>query len=255
MIDLWKNAVVEKVALAMHVSEGQRKIYHNNRPYHGFVLNEKESVKDYIFSDGTILHTEGECLFYLPKGSSYQVKSLTKTGCYAINFDTLNPIFDKPFSLRFRNTDNLFKIFKTAVDAWQKNVDGAQIITIHSVYEILLALFKEEKRGYAPSSFEKTIAPAVEKIKNSFANAELSVFELAKECNVSEVYLRKLFSSVYGVSPKEYILSLRIERAKQLLSLGDFTVTDVAYLCGYSDPCHFSREFKKRTGVSPSEYL
>jgi AraC-like DNA-binding protein len=71
---------------------------------------------------------------------------------------------------------------------------------------------------------------------------------------VSEVYLRKIFEKKFGVSPKEYMISLRMEYAKQLLSSGEVGVAEVAQMCGYAEPCHFSREFKKRFGISPKNY-
>ena len=70
-------------------------------------------------------------------------------------------------------------------------------------------------------------------------------------CGISEVYFRKIFIQKFGASPRDYIISKRLEFAKQLLSNGEFEVSRVAELSGYSEPCHFSREFKKRFGISP----
>jgi AraC-like DNA-binding protein len=66
--------------------------------------------------------------------------------------------------------------------------------------------------------------------------------------------LRKIFEKKLGVSPKEYMISLRMEYAKQLLSSGEVGVAEAAQMCGYAEPCHFSREFKKRFGISPKNY-
>ena len=64
------------------------KTLHINRAYHGLVLNNPDIKRDYIFEDGKVLHTEGNTLFYLPKGSSYRVQRISgEGGCYAINFD------------------------------------------------------------------------------------------------------------------------------------------------------------------------
>jgi AraC-like DNA-binding protein len=73
-------------------------------------------------------------------------------------------------------------------------------------------------------------------------------------CGVSEVYFRKIFQDQFGVTPKEYLIRMRIEYAKSLLLSEQFTVSEIATLCGYSEPCHFSREFSKRVGVSPNQY-
>ena len=45
-----------------------------------------------------------------------------------------------------------------------------------------------------------------------------------------------------------------MEYAKQLLILGEFEISEIAELCGYSEPCHFLREFSRRVGVNPSQY-
>ncbi|MBE6591666.1 MAG: helix-turn-helix transcriptional regulator, partial [Ruminococcaceae bacterium] len=73
-------------------------------------------------------------------------------------------------------------------------------------------------------------------------------------CGVSEVYFRKLFLNSFGVSPKEYMIQKRMDYAKNLLKSGDFSISEIATLCGYTESCHFSREFSKREGISPNQY-
>ena len=96
--------------------------------------------------------------------------------------------------------------------------------------------------------------PALEKIKTDFNSGDLSVAELASLCNVSEVYFRKIFVDKFGVSPKEYIINMRINYAKELLESGMFSVAEVASFAGYTEQCHFSREFKKRIGENPRSF-
>lgn len=68
-------------------------------------------------------------------------------------------------------------------------------------------------------------------------------------------YLSKLFREYKGMSPVDYLLHLRIERAKELItSQPNFFLKDIASAIGYSDPLYFSKIFKKETGMSPSEY-
>ena len=89
---------------------------------------------------------------------------------------------------------------------------------------------------------------------NECFTEDISIAELSRRCNVSDTYFRKLFVDKFGVRPKEYIIMLRINYAKRLLQSRQFTVSEVAALCGYSEECHFSRIFKKVTGENPNNY-
>ena len=91
-------------------------------------------------------------------------------------------------------------------------------------------------------------------ISNNYGDATLTNASLAAKCNVSEVYFRKLFTRHFGISPKQFIIDLRIQKAKQLLAEGAWSVSVVSETCGFSNPYHFCRLFKKRTGITPSEY-
>lgn len=106
-----------------------------------------------------------------------------------------------------------------------------------------------------PSEKEQMIQPAIDAINRDFTKNDLSVKALAEMCGISEAYFRRIFTDKFSVSPKEYIISLRIEYAKRLLQSAQFSVSEVAQLCGYFEPCHFSREFTKYTGVSPRTYI
>jgi len=83
---------------------------------------------------------------------------------------------------------------------------------------------------------------------------ELSIKEIASMCNVSEIYFRKLFKSYAGISPNEYRLKTKIERAKQYLEHENISIANISELCGFNDPAYFSRQFKKITGESPLQF-
>ena len=64
MLENWENAVVSHIGGALYVPVGYGKAVHTDRINHGFVLNEEGSIKDYVFSDGRVMRTEGQALFY-----------------------------------------------------------------------------------------------------------------------------------------------------------------------------------------------
>ncbi len=254
MFDKWDSLTVKKIDVVVYVKADTGRIVHKDRPSHGFVLNDEDSEKTYVFSDGREMKTAGGDLFYLPKGSSYYVKTKTRGGCYAINFEVEEDFWCEPFSLHFRNSEKLVKIFKTAEKEWRTQSDCRCLTAKKAVYDILLQLVEEGRRKYQTNAQYQLIEPAVERISASFTDPELTVASLAALCGISEVYFRKLFFMRFGTSPKDYIISLRIRYAKQLLAYEALSVGQVAEACGYMDPSHFSREFTCRVGCAPKDY-
>jgi len=88
----------------------------------------------------------------------------------------------------------------------------------------------------------------------SMAGGELSLDMLAGEACLSKYHFLRLFRSVYGHSPHQYIQQQRIEKARALLARGDIPVTDVADQLGFVNSQSFTRLFTQRMGVSPSRY-
>jgi AraC-like DNA-binding protein len=86
-------------------------------------------------------------------------------------------------------------------------------------------------------------------------NLTLSLKQISKELNVHPAYLSREFSKYFeDLSFGDYIRKLRIEKSIHLLHSSAYSLTEIAYLTGFSDQSHFTRIFKKFTGKNPSEY-
>ena len=116
-----------------------------------------------------------------------------------------------------------------------------------------MKLLKTEEKKYIPKSAAHKIAPALEYITQNL-DKSIQNDTLAAECNISTVYMRKLFTECYGVSPKTYIHALRIKKAKEMLKSDYGNITNIAESLGYANVYDFSRVFKKFTGVPPTKY-
>ena len=247
----WAAISVSEVNTAVCVMSEPFKVVHKNRPYHGFVFN-ISGQRNYYFSDGAVMNTVANSLFYLPRGSSYEVREIELGGCYAINFDA--DISDKPFCVNLKDSDAIKKHFKSACDEWKRSAGAQNSLAMVAIYSAIDALIKDGEQSYMSSGKYHMIEPAVKMIDREFLSGELSVSTLAASCGISEPYLRRIFMSRFGVSPKEYVIRKRMDYACRLLASRQFEIRTVAELCGYSEPCHFSRDFKKRFGSSPTEY-
>ncbi len=83
--------------------------------------------------------------------------------------------------------------------------------------------------------------------------APLTLPELASAACVSEEHLCRLFRGAVGVSPMQAVKQVRLDRAVSLLTRSNYSVAEVASLCGFDDPLYFSETFKKTFALTPSE--
>lgn len=92
-------------------------------------------------------------------------------------------------------------------------------------------------------------------VEKHIDNSDLSVDDLADKLNVSRAQLFRKIKNESGSTPNELLLSIRLEKAKQLLQDGDMNVSEIAYAVGYASPSYFSKSFKDKYGIAPSEMI
>ena len=98
-------------------------------------------------------------------------------------------------------------------------------------------------------------AQELKEIIQDHIDTNLSLKEISKGLEINPSYLSREFSKYFeNLSFGEYIRKLRIERAKLLMQSTKYSLTEIAYLTGFSDQSHFTRIFKKHTGKNPSAY-
>jgi AraC family transcriptional activator of mtrCDE len=78
--------------------------------------------------------------------------------------------------------------------------------------------------------------------------------ELAKEINLCKSQFVQLFQKEIGISPIKYIRQLRFEKAKELLETTFLSVKEISFSVGFNDQSHFVRDFKKKYGLTPTEF-
>lgn len=94
----------------------------------------------------------------------------------------------------------------------------------------------------------------VEIVHNLMAAGKLDYKAIASEMFIGRAQLNRKLKAITGITTKEYILNLRLLRAKELLLSTDLTVAEIAYQCGMDDPGYFSTIFRKATGMTPMAY-
>lgn len=128
---------------------------------------------------------------------------------------------------------------------------------VHLAYELMKELLRRKQEMVSRTSetlFQDYIHQAVAYIDAHLSEEELSVTQIAAQLHLNSVYFGRVFKKVYGISLKKFILNKRIERAKELLVEGKYSITAVGSMVGISNPSYFTRLFRESTGKLPSEY-
>ena len=95
------------------------------------------------------------------------------------------------------------------------------------------------------------ITKAIEYIFANYNDSNLSVEDIANKLNLSTYYFVRSFKKHFGVTPHRFILSLRVEKAKQMILKTNENFSLIAQMCGFSDQSHMIRVFKKILGYKP----
>ncbi len=122
-------------------------------------------------------------------------------------------------------------------------------------HTVELLLFHQLQQEHPRS---RQINRMVEVIGSGFTNPEFSLDEIFENQNYCPNHLRRLFKEKTGCTPVEYLTDLRVSYAKKRLEdtqMQTASVSQIALMSGFKDPCYFSRVFKKKTGVSPAVYM
>lgn len=187
------------------------------------------------------------CAVILPKGQSYTIRG-DRDGLFpVINFECADFLCDKIIVIPIKKLSTYTEKFEQIKNLllFEKN----RLKAMSVFYDILHRLVSGDEEK------ESILSPAIKYLENNYASLEITNACLASQCNISEVYFRKLFMKTYGMTPKQFIIDMRINKAKQLLTDGALKIKAVSEECGFSNQYHFSRLFKQKTGMTPSSFM
>ena len=94
----------------------------------------------------------------------------------------------------------------------------------------------------------------LQSVEENIQNSEFKIDDLAEAMSMSRTVFYRKVKSLMGVSPVDFVKTMRIKRAVQLLEQDEFTVSEVGYMSGFTTPQYFSRVFKEAMGCTPKEY-
>ncbi|MCG9891163.1 MAG: AraC family transcriptional regulator [Thermosynechococcaceae cyanobacterium MS004] len=126
----------------------------------------------------------------------------------------------------------------------------AQVLVIHLLrhYSNLIQPIAAQNRSFTRTQLQQ----AIDYI-HTYLNRDLSLAELASVVNISPTYFASLFKQEMGISPHQYVIRQRVEQAKLMLSKTDLAIADIALQVGFSSQSHLTQQFKRLTGLTPTQ--
>ena len=246
-----ENMEIKKI-YSLHIYRAEKHKWTTKAPRRGcyFTFQKSGSYK-HILKDKELTTYPGAILF-LNNNDSYDVteKICGDAICAVIEIE------NAPDSFVFdtENDKSFGKLFNSLLLLSDTSIVSNRYTAIGIMYELFGKILKEKEKKSVSSASQPTAENICRYIHKHYANPELNMSELSSVCSTEIHKLNGIFKEKYGVPCWQYVISVRIETASNLLKATDYSVSNIAELCGFSDPYYFSRAFKKTLGKSPSEY-
>ena len=222
----------------------------------GTGLLETETVKEEIFNGTVFMIFPNEQHRYKPdKEKGWDEYWVSFNGDYIENlikenlFSKTNPMFHLGFN------EQILQIFTDIVNAAKDESNGYQAIVSSATIHILGILhgFQQQQHHDKDSISEL----AVKKAKILFRDKVLEITDpkaIADELEVGYSWFRKIFKENTGISPGQYFIQLKIQKAKELLVNQQYSIKEIAYILKFESPFYFSKLFKQKTLFTPLQF-
>lgn len=234
-----------------------------------FKREHKRSTSALIYLNGcTGVYTDlvsGESFFapqkslvYLPYGGRYTVlnveSKLCDTDAYLVEFnmrsDKIFALSPKPFLIEPVNIHYIEKSMRETVDCYESMTRSPALLKA-KIFDLLMHISHNEFNGRTQKY--EAIMPALEYM-NKYPYDTKPINNYAEMCGLSCGGFSRLFKEYIGKSPGEYIIENKMYNAKTLLEESNLSVKEISQILNFESTSYFCRLFKKRNGVTPSNF-
>ena len=207
--------------------------------------------------------TAGHMVLYRPREmQKYEYYAIDQTEVYWVHFtgsDVTNllrkyeiPIKEHVF---YTGTSPEYQwIFRQMIQELQNCRENYQMLLTMLLGQIFIHINRQLKEGNKATSYMLEETERATRYFSENYNKPICIEEYAESRHVSACWFIRQFKHYTGMPPMQYILSIRIANAQNLLETTAYTVSEIAAIVGYDNPLYFSRLFKKQLGMSPTEY-
>ena len=213
----------------------------------------------------------GQIIIYAP-GSYHSSKGPSDSTASIISFDLNSPmiseISNRAITLSERQKNMFSSIIDDGLKCFEKRAPGAEVggmilkadaneYTLQRIKKqlefFIIDVYNTELSDATPARSKEEFLSATEFLETNI-DSQLSLADIAAGCSMSVSKLKILFRKNYGSGPIDCFIEMKINNAKQLIKKERLNLTEISEALGFSSIHYFSRIFKKKTGITPSEY-
>ena len=206
----------------------------------------------FVFDGGSVKYEEGDIVAIPPNVAHTNV---SESGFTNIHVNMTGLTLPPKNIIVVHDDTNKFLLNAFQAAFYHFSSTSAQRSAILAAYGDLISSYiiayqKDPLRSGVVDDIESCII-------NNYPDSNFELDEYLRSLPFSYDYLRKLFKKEIGVTPHKYLSDKRLEAAAESLcsaSVCGISITEVAYQCGFREPLYFSRMFKKKYGLSPTQY-
>ena len=203
---------------------------------------------------------QGDIMVFIPNQSHLQYADNNVSVCYATISFEMNFADKHIFENQVFKADNeIKKLMEKIILEKELNAFGSEDLTLCYLKEVIIKLIRQKKSDVRENQVvstknENDIVSYVESYINANIRDRITVAGLAKSIPLNASYLSTVYKKSTGNALSEYIISQKLIRAKEYIRTGKYTVTQVSEMLSFTNVQYFSRLFKNRFGITPSEY-
>ena len=130
-------------------------------------------------------------------------------------------------------------------------------MSIHEAINLTKSMYEKTVCFFKTGNFSKSKSIALKAkdyINENYSDPKLSLKKIAKDLLISHEYLRHSFKKIFSITITNYIIQVRMHKAKELIQYENYKLSDICEYVGIPDPSYFTKCFKKYYGISPSSY-
>ncbi|WP_434752257.1 helix-turn-helix domain-containing protein [Paenibacillus amylolyticus] len=236
-------------------------------------LNVSLSYRLIVVSEGSgKIHIDDRS-YKLTTGSSYSIAPGSKPVIISagedqkslhylcMTFDIIGADPGHDLLLRFNNRELMIEPFRRTISTMRKLItmkvavsEEEQVAYYFRFQKLMYALLKQNRNVSATVTAMQSVEQSISFLMDHY-HEEISTKQLAEQAGLGIKHYTRLFKKVTGLTPHEYVSSLRIRKAKELLLVSRKSLAEIAEQVGYRDSYYFNRRFKQITGVPPRVYV